>query len=131
MSRRNPLQHKGTSLVGVPAVRRSPAAAAGVGAGAAGGQRSAQYRIGRLMPKTLIDIDPELLEQAQQILGTHTKKSTVNTSLREVVRRWAVVEFGELARSGVFDGLLSVEPDKAAVPPLPEQPVEPRERACP
>jgi len=81
------------------------------------------------MAKTLIDIDPELLSQAQQILGTGTKKATVNTALREVVRRWAAAEFGELPRSGVFDGLLPVEPSKAAVPLL-TQPVELGERAC-
>ncbi len=62
------------------------------------------------MAKTLIDIDPELLERAQQVLGTGTKKDTVNVALREVVRRWAAREFGELARGGVFDGLLKPEP---------------------
>jgi hypothetical protein len=81
------------------------------------------------MTKTLIDIDPELLEQAQQILGTTTKKNTVNTALREVVRRWAAVEFGKLARKGIFDELLPVEPGEAAVR-LPIQPVEPKEQAC-
>jgi Arc/MetJ family transcription regulator len=60
--------------------------------------------------KTLIDIDPELLAQAQQILGTGTKKATVNSALQEVARRWAAVEFGVLARSGVFDELLKPEP---------------------
>ena len=41
------------------------------------------------MPKTLVDIDVELLAQAQQILGTSTKKDTV--PVRERVRvtlRW-------------------------------------------
>jgi Arc/MetJ family transcription regulator len=61
------------------------------------------------MGKTLIDIDPELLAEAQQILGTGTKKATVNSALREVVRRWAALEFGVLARSGVFDDLLKAE----------------------
>jgi len=60
------------------------------------------------MPKTLIDLDLDVLEQARGILGTATKKDTVNTALREVVRRWAVVEFGVLARSGLFDELLKV-----------------------
>lgn len=54
------------------------------------------------MGKTLIDVDRELLALAQQILGTATLKDTVNGALREVVRRWAVVEFGVLARSGIF-----------------------------
>ncbi len=61
------------------------------------------------MAKTLIDIDDELLAQARQILGTGTKKETVNTALREVVRRWAAVEFSALARSGVFVELLPAE----------------------
>jgi Arc/MetJ family transcription regulator len=57
------------------------------------------------MTKTLIDVDDEALAQACQILGTATKKDTVNTALREVVRRWAAVEFGALARAGMFTDL--------------------------
>ncbi len=70
------------------------------------------------MSKTLIDIDNELLDRARQILGTATKVATVNGALREVVRRWAAVEFGELARTGVFDEL------------APDEPVESGEWAC-
>lgn len=36
------------------------------------------------MAKTLIDIDGEYLAAAQQVLGTATKKDTVNAALREV-----------------------------------------------
>jgi Arc/MetJ family transcription regulator len=54
------------------------------------------------MGKTLVDIDTELLEQARRILGTDTKKDTVNSALREVVRVWAVAEFAALARTGIF-----------------------------
>jgi len=36
------------------------------------------------MAKTLIEIDEEYLVAAQQILGTATKKDTVNAALREV-----------------------------------------------
>jgi Arc/MetJ family transcription regulator len=61
------------------------------------------------MTKTLIDVDDELLTKAQQILGTYTKRATVNTALREIVRRWAAVEFGVLARGGIFDELLKTE----------------------
>jgi Arc/MetJ family transcription regulator len=57
------------------------------------------------MAKTLIDVNGELLSRAQEILGASTKKETVNSALREVVRRWAAQEFGELARGGVFDRL--------------------------
>ncbi len=52
--------------------------------------------------KTLIDVDQELLRQAQRILGTDTKKDTVNRALREVVRREAVARFLDSARAGVF-----------------------------
>lgn len=61
---------------------------------------------GRLMAKTLIDIDPDLLEQARAILGTDTKKATVHAALTEVVRVWAAYEFIRLAKNGVFEGLV-------------------------
>lgn len=37
--------------------------------------------------RTNIDIDDELLAQAQQVAGTRTKKATVEFALRELVRR--------------------------------------------
>ena len=61
------------------------------------------------MSKTLIDIDLDLLNQSQQILGTTTKKDTVNGALRELVRRKAAEEFIELAHGGAFDDLLNPE----------------------
>jgi Arc/MetJ family transcription regulator len=61
------------------------------------------------MPKTLIDVDADLLARAARLQGTTTKKATVNTALREVVRRAAVGEFSELARTGVFGALLDTE----------------------
>jgi len=69
------------------------------------------------MSKTLIDLDLGLLEQARQILGTATKKDTVNLALREVVRRWAVTEFGALARGGLFEGLRQDEQVPAVLEP--------------
>jgi Arc/MetJ family transcription regulator len=45
------------------------------------------------MGKTLIDVDDDLLAWAGQILGTGTKKETVNTALREVVRRDVAAKF--------------------------------------
>ncbi len=54
------------------------------------------------MAKTIIDLDDELLTRARQILGTATKKDTVNRALREIVRQEAAKEFVRLARSGVF-----------------------------
>ena len=37
------------------------------------------------MTKTLVDIDDDLLEAAREVLGTSTKKDTVNAALREVL----------------------------------------------
>lgn len=37
------------------------------------------------MAKTLIDIDDDLLEAAREVLGTSTKKDTVNAALLEVL----------------------------------------------
>jgi Arc/MetJ family transcription regulator len=54
------------------------------------------------MSKTLVDLDEDLLTQAQHILGTVTKKATVNGALREVVRRAAAVRFLDQASAGVF-----------------------------
>lgn len=52
------------------------------------------------MAKTLIDIDEDLLARSQQILGTATKKETVNAALSELVRRAAAEDFLALARDG-------------------------------
>jgi hypothetical protein len=49
-----------------------------------------------------LDIDDELLRQAQRILGAVTKKETVNRALREVVRRDAAARFLTQASGGVF-----------------------------
>lgn len=38
-------------------------------------------------------VDESTLEEAQRVLGTPTPKDTVNTALREVVRRKIVDEF--------------------------------------
>lgn len=39
------------------------------------------------MGATNIEVNPELLADAMRLLGTKTKKDTVNTALREVVQR--------------------------------------------
>ncbi len=54
------------------------------------------------MPKRLVDIDNDLLNRAQQILGAATMKETVNLALAEVVRREADKGFLEVARRGMF-----------------------------
>lgn len=56
----------------------------------------------RSRDKTLIDIDEDLLAQAQAALGTATKKDTINRALTEVVA--AAARRGEIERldDGVY-----------------------------
>jgi Arc/MetJ family transcription regulator len=62
------------------------------------------------MTKVLIDIDDEALAEAAALLGTTTKKDTVNVALRETAQRLrranALARLGELGDSGAFDELL-------------------------
>ncbi|MGP4000455.1 type II toxin-antitoxin system VapB family antitoxin [Streptomyces sp. 8N706] len=62
------------------------------------------------MTKTLIDVDEQLLADAAEVLGTTTKKDTVNTALREILaaKRRALALAGLAARAdaGEFDELL-------------------------
>lgn len=61
------------------------------------------------MPKTLLDVDEELLAEATVALGTTTKKDTVNSALRFAVeesrakRQRALEALQEIAESGGFD----------------------------
>jgi Arc/MetJ family transcription regulator len=56
------------------------------------------------MARTMIDIDDEALADAGRVLGTTTKKDTVNAALREVVTRQqrleALFEQQEMATRG-------------------------------
>jgi Arc/MetJ family transcription regulator len=61
------------------------------------------------MAKTVIDIDEGLLGQAQEVLGTTTKKDTVHAAMREVVRRAAVAKFLEMGHDGAFKDLADPE----------------------
>ncbi|PXY34421.1 DUF2191 domain-containing protein [Prauserella sp. PE36] len=65
------------------------------------------------MAKVLIDIDDEALAEASRLLGTKTKKDTVNTALRETTQRIrrakALARLAELGESGAFDELLDKE----------------------
>jgi Arc/MetJ family transcription regulator len=60
--------------------------------------------------KTPIEIDQEALAIAAEVLGTKTKKDTVNAALREVgqrlVRLRALARLGEMADRGDFDEFL-------------------------
>lgn len=46
--------------------------------------------------RTNIDLDDELLAQVAEVLGTTTKKSTVENALREVIRVHALRELVDL-----------------------------------
>lgn len=58
------------------------------------------------MTKTLIDVDDAALDAAMRILGTRTKRETINRALARVLeehaRREAIVMDFELAESGVY-----------------------------
>ena len=62
------------------------------------------------MTKVLIDIDDEALAEAAAVLGTKTKKDTVNTALRETAQRLrraeAFARLVEKGKAGYFDELL-------------------------
>ena len=66
------------------------------------------------MTKILVDVDDAALAEAARLLGTRTKKDTVNTALREIADRLrrakALARLAELGESGAFDELL----DKAS-----------------
>jgi Arc/MetJ family transcription regulator len=63
-----------------------------------------------VMVKTPIEIDQDALATAAEVLGTTTKKDTVNAALREVgerlVRLRALARLGEMADHGDFDEFL-------------------------
>ena len=62
------------------------------------------------MTKTPVEIDDDALAAAAQVLGTKTKKDTVNAALREVSQRLlrlrALEKLGEMADRGDFDEFL-------------------------
>jgi len=62
------------------------------------------------MAKSLIDVDEEALAEASALLGTKTKKDTVNTALREAAQRLrrahALSALAERGEAGDFDQLL-------------------------
>jgi Arc/MetJ family transcription regulator len=66
------------------------------------------------MAKTLIDINEEYLDAAQQALGTATKKDTVNAALREVTALAARRRDLERLTSGSLEDLENEEVMRAA-----------------
>jgi Arc/MetJ family transcription regulator len=63
--------------------------------------------------KTPVEIDDEALAAAAKVLGTTTKKDTVNAALREVSQRFlrlrALEQLGDMADRGEFDELLGAK----------------------
>ncbi len=57
------------------------------------------------MSRTIIDTEDELLDAAREVLGTKTKRETVNAALAEVVKAAARRRLLDAARSGAFDGV--------------------------
>ncbi len=70
-----------------------------------------EYSVHReaVVTKILIDVDDAALEEAADLLGTTTKKDTVNTALRETAQRLrrarALARLGELGEAGASDHL--------------------------
>ena len=62
------------------------------------------------MTKILVDVDDEALAEAMELLGTTTKKDTVNEALLEVARRTkrrrALKELQKMGDSGYWDEFL-------------------------
>lgn len=61
------------------------------------------------MSKILVDVDDESLRRAADVLGTTTKKDTVNTALREIAERTAkaraFADLLDMGERGDFDTL--------------------------
>jgi Arc/MetJ family transcription regulator len=62
--------------------------------------------------RTLVEIDPELLDSAKDILGTATIKETVDRALREVVRTKAIRD--HLVQMHTLEGLDLDDPEVMA-----------------
>lgn len=62
------------------------------------------------MAKLLVEVDDEALAEAAELLGTKTKKDTVNAALAEVAKRRkrlaALNELVEMGERGDFEVLL-------------------------
>ncbi|MEV0216966.1 type II toxin-antitoxin system VapB family antitoxin [Micromonospora sp. DT4] len=69
------------------------------------------------MSRTILDVDDELLAEAGKILGTTTKKATVNAALKAVVDREKRRQFADWLKSGGLPDLTgpveTAEPDAA------------------
>ncbi|MEU4090960.1 type II toxin-antitoxin system VapB family antitoxin [Streptomyces sp. NPDC026673] len=61
------------------------------------------------MMRTVIDVDDALLQEAADILGTTTKRATVNGALAEFVAAAKRRRFLEMLDDGAFDDLTDAE----------------------
>jgi Arc/MetJ family transcription regulator len=65
------------------------------------------------MSRLLVDVDDDALAEAQRVLGTSTKKETVNAALVEVSRRLrrlqALDKLAAMGQAGDFNILLDKE----------------------
>ncbi|MEU1538081.1 type II toxin-antitoxin system VapB family antitoxin [Actinacidiphila glaucinigra] len=59
--------------------------------------------------RTVIDVDDALLREAAEILGTTTKRATVNGALAEFVAAAKRRRFIEMLDEGAFDDLTDAE----------------------
>lgn len=55
------------------------------------------------MARTVIDLDTEALQEAAEVLGTHTKVDTVNTALREIANRARRLAYVKALADGDID----------------------------
>ncbi|MDT4926007.1 MAG: hypothetical protein QOG01_3720 [Pseudonocardiales bacterium] len=66
------------------------------------------------MSRTLVDVDPDLLTAASEVLGTRTKKDTVTAALRAAVAAAAQRRELDMIRTGAWadqDSLDNVRTD--------------------
>lgn len=54
------------------------------------------------MSRTLVDVDPDLLSAASEVLGTRTKKDTVTAALRAAVAAAAQRRELDMIRAGAW-----------------------------
>lgn len=56
------------------------------------------------MTRTNVDIDDELMTNAMEALGTHTKKETIEVALAKVIRDWKLRRIRELRGKIPWEG---------------------------
>lgn len=49
------------------------------------------------MPRMMVELDDQLLSEAQRVTGARTKRAAIETALQELVRRRKAAELARLA----------------------------------